>query len=106
LTYERWTAAPVGQVLELAEEILAERIPIRREASDGHSIRLSGGDGTVTITAHKHGMDTVVEAVTDQVRTSRLDTEVQYFLTLLPYQPGDRRDRAGLQPGGLSRSLT
>lgn len=105
MTYERLTAAPVRQVLELAEEILAERIPIRRESSDRHSIRLSGGDGTVTITAHKHGLDTLVEAATDQVRTSRLDTEVQYFLTLLPYQPGDRRDRPGVQPAGLSRSL-
>jgi hypothetical protein len=105
MTYERLTAAPVRQVLELAEEILAERIPILRESSDRHSVRLSGGDGTVTITAHKHGLDTLVEAATDQVRTSRLDTEVQYFLTLLPYQPGDRRDRTGVQPAGLSRSL-
>jgi len=106
MTYERLTAAPVHEVLDLAEEILAERIPIRREFFDRHTIRLSGGDGTVTITAHKHGLDTLVEAETDQVRTSRLDTEVQYFLTLLPYQPGDRRDRATVQPGGLSRSLT
>lgn len=106
MTYERLTAAGVREVLELAEEILAERIPIRKASADRHSIRLTGGDGTVTITAHKHGLETQVEAETDQVRTSRLDTEVQYFLTLLPYQPGDRRDRPGVQPGGLSRSLS
>lgn len=105
MTYERLTAAPVRMVLDLAEEILVERIPIRKESADGHSIRMTGGDGTVTVRAHKHGMETVVHAETDQVRTSRLDTEVQYFLTLLPYQPGDRRDRDGIQPGGLSRSL-
>jgi hypothetical protein len=105
MKYERLTAAPIREVLELAEEILADRIPIRKESSDRHSIRLTGGDGAVTIHAHKHGMDTVVSAETDQVRTSRLDTEVQYFLTLLPYQPGDRRDRPGTQPAGLSRSI-
>ena len=106
MTYERLTAASVRVVLDLAEEILVDRIPLTKETADRHSVRLAGGDGTVTVTAHKHGLDTVVHAETDQVRTSRLDTEVQYFLTLLPYQPGDRRDRPGVQPGGLSRSLT
>ena len=28
-------------------------------------------------------------ADTDQLRTSRLDNEVQHFLNQLPYQPGD-----------------
>jgi hypothetical protein len=28
-------------------------------------------------------------AATDQLRTSRLDLDVQYFMARLPYQPGD-----------------
>jgi len=103
MTYERLTATPVREVLRLAETILTARIPTRKVAEDHHSIRLTGGDGTVTISAHKHGMDTVVHAATDQLRTSRLDGEVQYFLTLLPYQPGDRKARAEVAPGGLTR---
>jgi hypothetical protein len=43
-----------------------------------------------------------VHADTDQVRTSRLDTEVQYLLTLLPYQPGDSKGLGEALPGGLS----
>jgi len=106
MTYERFTAAPIRDVLRLAEQVLTERIPTTRVAGDGHSITFTGGDGTVTIHAHRHGMDTVVEARTDQVRTSRLDTEVQYLLTLLPYQPGDVRALSDDAPGGLSRSRT
>jgi hypothetical protein len=105
MTYERSTATSTHEVLRLAEAILTERIPIRKVAGDGHSIRLEGGDGTATIEVHRHGMDTVVHVATDQVRTSRLDTEVQYFLTLLPYQPGERKARGEAQPGGLSRGL-
>lgn len=105
MTYERWTALTIRESLRLAEQILTDRLPIRKVDGDAHSIRLTGGDGTVTISAHKHGFETVVHADTDQVRTSRLDTEVQYYLTMLPYQPGDRRERAEVQPGGLSRPV-
>jgi hypothetical protein len=105
MTYERWTALTIREALRLAEQILTERLPIEKTAGDAHSVRLTGGDGTVTISAHKHGFDTVVHAGTDQVRTSRLDTEVQYYLTMLPFQPGDSRKRAEVQPGGLSRSV-
>jgi hypothetical protein len=103
MTYERWTAAPVREVLRLAEQILTERLPTKKVAEDSHSVRLVGGDGTVTVSAHRHGMETVVHAETDQVRTSRLDLEVQYFMTMLPYQPGDAMPRREAQPGGLSR---
>jgi hypothetical protein len=87
--YERVTATGVREVLRLAEEILKERIPVEKTGMDRHSITLSGNDGTVTIRAHRHGFDTVVQASTDQLRTSRLDLETQYFLNQLPYQPGD-----------------
>jgi hypothetical protein len=106
MTYERWTALPIRDALRLAEEILTERLPIQKTGADAHSVQLSGGDGAVTVTAHKHGFDTVVTAVTDQVRTSRLDNEIQFYLTMLPYQPGDERKRGHVQPGGLSRPVT
>jgi hypothetical protein len=78
--YERVTAAPVRETLRLAEEVLTERLPMERVGGDSHSITLRGGDGTVTITAHRHGLETVVLATTDQLRTSRLDLETQYYL--------------------------
>lgn len=88
-TYERSTVAPVGEALRLAQEFLPARIPIEKVDGDGHSVTLTGGDGTAVIAAHRHGMDTVVSVKTDQVRTSRLDVEVQHYLNQLPYQPGD-----------------
>jgi hypothetical protein len=103
MTYERLTAAHTREVLRLAEDVLTARLPLRTVSSDRHSIRLEGGDGTVTITAHRHGLETVVHAATDQLRTSRLDLDVQYFMTLLPYQPGDTRGASSALPGGLSR---
>lgn len=87
--YERITATMIRDVLRMAEQILTERLPIEKTGEDRHSITLKGGDGEVTITAHRHGPDTVVHATTDQLRTSRLDLETQYFLNQLPYQPGD-----------------
>lgn len=104
MTYERYTAAGVAEALRLAEEVLTERLPLKKISSDRHSMRLSGGDGTVTITAHRHGLQTTVHAATDQLRTSRLDLDVQYFMTLLPYEPGETRGHGEALPGGLSRS--
>lgn len=103
MTYERLTAASTKEILALAVEVLTARLPLQKVSEDRHSVQLSGGDGTVTISAHRHGMDTVVHAATDQLRTSRLDLDVQYFMTMLPYQPGDRRGDGQALPGGLSR---
>jgi hypothetical protein len=103
MKYERMTAASIREALELAEQVLLERLPLSKEAQDAHSIRLTGGDGTVRIAAHRHGVDTQVAAHTDQFRTSRLDLEVQYYLSLLPYQPGELRGHGEALPGGLSR---
>jgi hypothetical protein len=104
MTYERMTAAGTSEALRLAEEILTARLPITKTSGDRHSVKLSGGDGTVTITAHRHGLSTVVHAATDQLRTSRLDMDVQYYMTMLPYQPNDQRGVGTAQPGGLSRA--
>ena len=104
MTYERITAAGTKEVLALAVEVLTARLPIERTGGDHHSVTLSGGDGTVKISAHRHGMETVVHADTDQLRTSRLDLDVQYFMTMLPSPPGDRRGAGQALPGGLSRA--
>ena len=88
-SYERTTAATTEIILRTAEQVLTERLPIKKIAEDHHSITLAGGDGKVRISAHRHGLDTVVHAATDQLRTSRLDLDVQYFMGRLPYQPGD-----------------
>ena len=87
--YERTTAATIRDVLRTAEEVLTARLPIRKISEDPHSVTLEGGDGKVRVSAHRHGLDTTVHAVTDQLRTSRLDLDVQYFMGRLPYQPGD-----------------
>jgi hypothetical protein len=88
-SYERTTAATIRDILRTAEEVLTARLPIKKISEDHHSITLQGGDGKVRISAHRHGLDTVVHAMTDQLRTSRLDMDVQYFMGRLPYQPAD-----------------
>ena len=88
--YERITALPADAVLTTAEEFLTGRIPLDRTGRSDHSVTLSGGDGTVRIDVHPHGLSSVVEARTDQLRTSRIDIETQHFLNELPYEPGDR----------------
>ena len=88
-TYERNTAATIRDALRLAESVLTARLPLSKTAEDSHSVTLEGGDGKVKITAHRHGLDTTVLAATDQLRTSRLDLDVQYYMGRLPYQPGD-----------------
>lgn len=88
-SYERTTAATTRDILKMAEEVLTQRLPLRKTAQDAHSITLEGGDGRVRISVHRHGLDTVVHAETDQLRTSRLDYDVQYFMGRLAYQPGD-----------------
>jgi len=87
--YQRLTAAPIREVLRVAEEFLTSRIPIERVAGDAHSVTLEGGDGRAVVHVHRHGVESSVVVNTDQLRTSRLDVEVQHFLNQLPYQPGD-----------------
>ena len=103
MTYERYTAASIGEVLRQAESLLSSRLPLKTVESSGHAITLSGGDGTVRIEAHRHGLETVVSAATDQLRTSRLDVDVQFFMQSLPYQPGDPKSGVEGLPGGLSQ---
>lgn len=84
----------------MAGEYLRERIPLEVVSEDGHAITLSGGDGTVTISAHTHGLETAVTVATDRLRTSRIDIEAQNFLAQLPYQPEDAVGAARARPRG------
>lgn len=92
-SYQRLTAMSGREAVRLAADYLRERIPLEVTAQDGHSVTLAGGDGTVTISAHSHGLETAVTVATDQLRTSRIDLEAQHYLNQLPYQPEDRQRR-------------
>ncbi len=88
--YQRKTALSPGEVLECADEVLLEFIGLTRSETSSHSTSYGGEEGSVTITAHRHGPYTSVVANTDGLRTSRIDYEVQRFLNRLPYEPGGR----------------
>jgi len=87
--YQRKTALPPSEVLKRAERIIPERIGLTRLKSSEHGATYTGEEGTVALSAHPHGFYTEVVASTDQLRTSRLDYEIQIFLNHLPYEPGD-----------------
>jgi hypothetical protein len=88
--YVRKTVLSPKEVLERAEEILPTRLGLERSRSSDHGATYTGKEGTVTLSAHRHSMYTEVTAESDQLRTSRMDYEVQKFLTHLPYEVGDR----------------
>lgn len=87
--YQRKTAYSPGEVLAQAESFLPGMLGLTRSKDSSHSATYKGAEGTVTVTAHRHGPYTEVIANTDRLRTSRLDYEVQRFLNQLPYEPGD-----------------
>ena len=88
--YQRKTAWGPTEVLGHAALHLPEALGLSRTKESGHSATYSGEEGTVTVTAHRHGPYTDVVAQTDGLRTSRMDYEIQRFLNRLPYEPGDQ----------------
>ena len=88
--YQRKTALSPSEVLAEAEEFLPQMVGLSQSKNSGHSVTYNGAEGSVTLTAHRHGPYTDVVANTDRLRTSRLDYEVQRLLNRLPYEPGDR----------------
>ena len=88
--YQRKTALSPDEVLEEADAFLPERVGLSRSKGSAHGATFTGKEGTVTLSVHRHGPYTDVVANTDRLRTSRLDYEIQKFLNLLPYEPGDR----------------
>ncbi len=96
--YQRKTALSPSEILKKAEELLPEWIGLTRTKNSSHRATFSGDEGTVTLTAHRHGAYTTVVASSDRLRTSRLDYEIQKFLAELPYEPGDAGGRGSGEP--------
>lgn len=88
--YVRKTVLSPKEVLDRAVEILPVRVGLEKSRGSEHGATYTGKEGTVTLSAHRHSMYTEVTAESDQLRTSRMDYEVQKFLNRLPYEPGDR----------------
>ena len=88
--YLRKTALSPDEILTVAEQVLPDRVGLSRAKSSGHGATYTGAEGTVTLSAHRHGTYTEVSARTDRLRTSRVDYEIQKFLNQLPYEPFDR----------------
>lgn len=97
--YQRKTAYSPKEVLEEAESFLPEMVGLSRSKESPHGATYHGAEGTVTVSVHRHGLYTAVLANTDRLRTSRLDYEVQRFLTQLPYEPGDAGGPGSGEPG-------
>lgn len=87
--YQRKTAFSPKEVFQKAETFLPELLGLSRSKGSSHSATWNGAEGTVTISAHRHGPYTEVVAMTDRLRTSRMDYEVQRLLNQFPYEPGD-----------------
>jgi hypothetical protein len=96
--YQRKTALSPREVLERAEILLPELIGLSRTKGTSHGATFTGAEGTVTLSVHRHGPYTDVVASTDRLRTSRVDYEIQKFLTELPYEPGDAGGRGLGEP--------
>ncbi len=87
--YQRYTVVPVREVLKKADEILTTRIGLQRTRESRHGATYSGAEGTLSLEAHRHGLQTDVIVRTNQLRTSKIDGVVRYLLNQFPYQPGD-----------------
>lgn len=87
--YERSTVLPTREVFARAAEIFTERAELQRVEEGSHHVTYRGGEGTVTLEAHRHGLSTQVTARTDRLRTSKIDGVVRYLFNQLPYQWGD-----------------
>jgi len=97
--YQRKTALGPKEVMERAAAVLPEMLGLSRTKEGSHAATYSGEEGMVQLTAHRHGPYTDVVAQTDRLRTSRMDYEIQKFLNLLPYEPGDAGGPGSGEPG-------
>lgn len=103
--YSRKTILAPGEILDRAEEVLPDRLGLSRTKGTGHSATYTGREGTVTVSAHRHSLYTEVIAQTDQLRTSRMDYEIQKFLNRLPYEVGDRGGPGSGDPASPSEAM-
>ncbi len=98
--YQRKTALGPREVLARAETHLPKYIGLMRSRHSPHGATYIGKEGTVVLSAHRHGPFTDVTAHTDRLRTSRMDYEIQRFLNVLPYEHGEAE---GSEPGDPGR---
>jgi len=96
--YQRKTALGPEEVLARAAKLLPEQLGLTRTKASDHDATYAGEEGTVRFSVHRHGPYTQVTVSTDRLRTSRLDYEIQKFLTELPYEPGDTGGRGSGDP--------
>lgn len=96
--YQRKTAFSPAEIFVAAERTLPERIGLTKSKGTPHGATYTGAEGSVTLSAHRHGPYTEVVASTDGLRTSKVDHEIQRFLNSLPYEPGDRGGPGSSQP--------
>jgi hypothetical protein len=96
--YQRKTALSPEEVLAKADEVLPASVGLLKSKESSHGGSFSGEEGTVILSVHRHGPYTEVVASTDRLRTSRLDYEIQKFLNLLPYEPGDEGRSSSGEP--------
>ena len=62
--YQRKTAVAPREVLEQADSFLPEMVGLSRSKESSHSATYYGAEGTVTVSAHRHGPYTEVVANT------------------------------------------
>jgi len=96
--YQRRTILSPSDILAKAEELLPEWIGLTRTKRSSRSAAYSGDEDTVALAAHRRGPYADVLVSSDRLRTSRLDYEIQKFLTELPYEPGDAGGRGSGEP--------
>ncbi len=97
--YQRKTALAPAEIIKKAEILLPQAIGLERSGEESEpDICYVGDEGIVTLSLHRHGPYTSVTASTNQLRTSRIDYEIQKFLTELPYEPGDKPGRGSGDP--------
>lgn len=96
--YQRRTVLSPSKVFLKADVLLPEWIGLKKSKSSTNSATYVGTEGTVILSAHRHGPYTDVVASSDRMRTSRMDYEIQKFLTELPYEPGDTGGRGSGNP--------
>ncbi|SVA91276.1 uncharacterized protein METZ01_LOCUS144130 [marine metagenome] len=96
--YQRKTFLSPADILQKADDLLPMAIGLERSQESDQDICYLGEEGQVILHLHRHGSYTSVTATTDRLRTSKIDYEIQKFLTELPYEPGDQSGRGSGDP--------
>ena len=65
--YQRKTALAPAEILAQAEELLPAQIGLTKSKASSHGATYTGEEGTVTLSAHRHGVYTEVIASTGSI---------------------------------------